>query len=33
MLKDTANDKNITHDLALEINNYTKQLHTQTLES
>ena len=30
--KDIANDKIRTHDLALEINNITKQLHTQTLE-
>ena len=30
--EDIANDKNRTHDLALEVNNITKQLHTQTLE-
>ena len=29
---DIANDKIRTHDLALEVNNITKQLHTQTLE-
>ena len=31
--EDIANDKNRTHELALEINNITKQLHAQTLES
>ena len=31
--EDIANDKIRTHDLALEINNITKQLNTQTLES
>ena len=31
--EDIANDKIRTHDLALEVNNITKQLHTQTLES
>ena len=31
--EDIANDKIRTHDLALEFNNNTKQLHTQTLES
>ena len=30
--EDIANDKIRTHDLALEINNFTKQLNTQTLE-
>ena len=30
--EDIANDKIRTHDLALEVNNITKQLHTQTLE-
>ena len=30
--EDIANDKIRTHDLALEINNITKQLNTQTLE-
>ena len=30
--EDIANDKTRTHDLALEGNNITKQLHTQTLE-
>ena len=30
--KDIANDKFRTHDLALEVNNITKQLHAQTLE-
>ena len=30
--EDFANDKIGTHDLALEVNNITKQLHTQTLE-
>ena len=29
--EDIANDKIRTHDLALEVNNITKQLHTQTL--
>ena len=31
--EDIANDKVRTHDLALEVNNITKQVHTQTLES
>ena len=31
--EDIANDKIRTHDLALKVNNITKQLHTQTLES
>ena len=31
--EDIANDKIRTHDLALEVNNTTKQLHTQILES
>ena len=31
--EDFANDKIRTHDLALEVNNITKQLHTQTLGS
>ena len=31
--EDFANDKIRTHGLALEVNNITKQLHTQTLES
>ena len=31
--EDIANDKIRTHDLALEVNNNTKQLHTQSLES
>ena len=30
--EDIANDKIRTHDLALKVNNITKQLHTQTLE-
>ena len=30
--EDIANDKIRTHDLALEVNNITKQLHTQTFE-
>ena len=30
--EEIANDKIITHDLALEINTITKQLNTQTLE-
>ena len=30
--EDNANDKIRTHDLALEVNNITKQIHTQTLE-
>ena len=30
--EDIANDKIRTHDLALEVNNITKQLHTQTLQ-
>ena len=30
--EDIANDKIRTHDLALEINNITKQLNTQTLD-
>ena len=30
--EDIANDKIRSHDLALEINNITKQLNTQTLE-
>ena len=30
--EDIANDKIRTHDLALEVKNITKQLHTQTLE-
>ena len=30
--EDNANEKIRTHDLALEVNNITKQLHTQTLE-
>ena len=30
--EDIANDKIRTHDLALEVNNITKQLHTQNLE-
>ena len=30
--EDIATDKISTHDLALEVNNITKQLHTQTLE-
>ena len=30
--EDIANDKIRTHDLALEINNFTKHLNTQTLE-
>ena len=31
--KDIANNKARTHDLALEVNNITKQLQTQTLDS
>ena len=30
--EDIANDKIRTHDLALEVNNITKQVYTQTLE-
>ena len=31
--EDIANNKIRTHDLALEVNNITKQLQTQTLDS
>ena len=31
--EDIANDKNRRHDLALKVNNITKQLQTQTLDS
>ena len=30
---DIANDKNRTHDIALEVSNITKQLQTQTFDS